>query len=732
MPDMMTPEEIQAEIAAVNAAHKRLGYMTQGMVDALKDAEMGVRGYTEAQRLKEEKLKADLTKLGTSLGGFVTGLAEGKTGQSAYNSAIQGTSDAIGSMAESLGPLGIAFSAILKVLTFGITQATKMADGLYKANQDLSKVGTIGAGGMTEVFTRMQKFGYGIDQIGEMTDLMTKNSQSLALFGGSAEIGARRFADAAGMIQHSDLQRQFMNMGMSVDDINSGIAGYISLQTNLGTSQKLTSSELQSESADYLMNMSRLSKLTGENADELQKQRDKLNNIDSFLASISKEAEKGPEGRKRAQEAYNVIQTIMSKSETVGLGIAQMYSGTLSGGEEVNKALFALGGTLPGLINQWKTGKITGDQFLQGVEAAGKANFETARSMKEVPDATKGMLPSMVELLRLNGTDFTQSIKNAKESTDAQAAGSDKLTDENTKMIQAQMASRDAFQNLTFKAIPSVTQGFNYLNDLLSKVLSWFGVENSYSPGGSASSIKEGNTYKAEIKNTAGEVVETRTGGDRNWRNNNPGNISYGKFAKEHGAIGTDGRFAIFPTMEAGEKAQDALLKSDKSIGGVSQNYKSMTMKDAIATWAPPNENDTANYQKMIANAGIDINKRYVDLSPDQQAKFRQAMNQMEGGHAGTITKGTGKADTTAPKENTASNSAPAAPTNNYQAVTPSTENASNTLPEKPNKDNTPTANSKMRKNEMEDVIAYQQQINEILRQQSRYNKTIADNTNPN
>jgi hypothetical protein len=43
--------------------------------------------------------------------------------------------------------------------------------------------------------------------------------------------------------------------------------------------------------------------------------------------------------------------------------------------------------------------------------------------------------------------------------------------------------------------------------------------------------------------------------GPRNRRNNNPGNIEYGPFAKEHGAIGTDGRFAIFPDEETGFRA---------------------------------------------------------------------------------------------------------------------------------------------------------------------------------
>ena len=48
-----------------------------------------------------------------------------------------------------------------------------------------------------------------------------------------------------------------------------------------------------------------------------------------------------------------------------------------------------------------------------------------------------------------------------------------------------------------------------------------------------------------------GGHVEERSGGTRAWRNNNPGNIEGSNFANTHGAIGGDGRFAIFPSQEA-------------------------------------------------------------------------------------------------------------------------------------------------------------------------------------
>ena len=100
--------------------------------------------------------------------------------------------------------------------------------------------------------------------------------------------------------------------------------------------------------------------------------------------------------------------------------------------------------------------------------------------------------------------------------------------------------------------------GHELLSGLWDKTktgLSWlnkeFGVGSAQgSTGGSATSM-------------SGE-----TGGDsasRSFRNNNPGNIKYGEFAKSHGATGQDsGGFAQFPDEETGKKAQRDLWETDK------------------------------------------------------------------------------------------------------------------------------------------------------------------------
>lgn len=110
-------------------------------------------------------------------------------------------------------------------------------------------------------------------------------------------------------------------------------------------------------------------------------------------------------------------------------------------------------------------------------------------------------------------------------------------------------------------------------------------------------------------------------------RNNNPGNIKYGDFAKSQGATGKDSRgFAIFPDTTIGTKAQDNLWKT--------KEYADLSIKDGIKRWAPASDNnDPDAYANNIAKmAGIDINKKYSDLSPTEQQNLLAAQRRIEHG----------------------------------------------------------------------------------------------------
>ena len=79
--------------------------------------------------------------------------------------------------------------------------------------------------------------------------------------------------------------------------------------------------------------------------------------------------------------------------------------------------------------------------------------------------------------------------------------------------------------------------------------------------------------------------------GTRPNRNNNPGDMEYGSFAKAHGATTSDGRFAIFPNALTGYRAMAALLRL---------HYAGMTIEAALNKYAPPVENDTNTYLQHV------------------------------------------------------------------------------------------------------------------------------------
>ena len=121
-----------------------------------------------------------------------------------------------------------------------------------------------------------------------------------------------------------------------------------------------------------------------------------------------------------------------------------------------------------------------------------------------------------------------------------------------------------------------------------------------------------------------------KLGGHRNWRNNNPGNLKYGSFAKSHGAVGSDGVFAIWTSLKDGYKAQADLLQS--------RNYKNLTLQQAIHRYAPNSENDTQAYiNYLVNNTGVSPYKVMRTFSAAEMMNLVKWMSKKEGMKPGTV-----------------------------------------------------------------------------------------------
>lgn len=116
-------------------------------------------------------------------------------------------------------------------------------------------------------------------------------------------------------------------------------------------------------------------------------------------------------------------------------------------------------------------------------------------------------------------------------------------------------------------------------------------------------------------------------------RNNNPGNIRDGAFARaQAGYIGSDEGYAKFATAQDGRKAMMALLDSY-----VARGYD--TISAIVKRWAPPSENDTGAYISDVSKqTGIGRGQK---LSQQQLAMVASAMARHEGFKSQTVNVGT-------------------------------------------------------------------------------------------
>lgn len=121
------------------------------------------------------------------------------------------------------------------------------------------------------------------------------------------------------------------------------------------------------------------------------------------------------------------------------------------------------------------------------------------------------------------------------------------------------------------------------------------------------------------VYNDGRKVV--RNGGSRAWRNNNPGNLRYYNFAKNNGAIGEAGKFAVFPDEQTGMRALQKLLQTD--------SYKNLSIANALKRYDPGN---WRSYTKKLTRlTGLSANTKLSSLNDAQLHMVAQSIRRLEG-----------------------------------------------------------------------------------------------------
>jgi hypothetical protein len=156
--------------------------------------------------------------------------------------------------------------------------------------------------------------------LGEYTDMIRRNSERLATFGGTVTQGALRTKSLFKELGNTQLE--LMNMGLSVADINEGLINYQYL-TRAGSRAQQRDVHSQSQAAaEYIKQITKLSKLTGQDAASMQ---EKIAAQQADVAFQMKLAKLRPEEQQKLQQG--LAEAMAMAGETGALFFKQQFLG---------------------------------------------------------------------------------------------------------------------------------------------------------------------------------------------------------------------------------------------------------------------------------------------------------------------------------------------------------------------------------------------------------------------
>jgi hypothetical protein len=487
---------------------KQARLLDQGIItqedynNAVKDAKVQIIGYTAS-------LKASNQQLGMSMFSLGTALAKGEKGASVYNNSINSLADAFASLVSMIPFVGKLLGGAVKAGAKYVTAVNEQSDALFETYQDLTRSGL--ATGMQDIFDSMSSMGHTVKELGEMSAMLKENSQVLANFGGTAANGVKQFTDIAGSIQSSEIAQEFKRMGMSIGNINKGIAGYMRIQQTSGVLQNQTNEQLARSAADYIEQQDKLTKLTGI-ASDLQNQI-VLNALAEQRYAATQAELKGDGTEKSAQLAKRNDELLIMFTGQFGSKTARAFQDYASGMMNSDDAQ-KFQRSFPDAAKMIREGTGTVADITQAASVNAQEVRDSYASLAK-GGVANDRLTDYAEVVKGSGANLQQTAQEkeaaAKKEQKEQKEGKDKGVAQMVDLTTAQRNQTQAFQKLVNKGIGPVTKGLSTVTEGITKVT---GVV------GSVAGRKDQMGAGADAKNANAESLLKFAGGNTGSKSN--------------------------------------------------------------------------------------------------------------------------------------------------------------------------------------------------------------------
>ena len=335
------------------------GKVTQKTADAI------AAGSSDSARRLDAAGKsaaAGLDQLASGATAFTRSLYQGEQGMKGMNGVMDGLGGAANEFGTALmvlgGPFGIAAGILLKLVA-AATKAAKVvgehADKQFDVYQKLGRIGATASDGMKGTTQAAYKLGYNISNLDEFVRVIEKNSQSLALVAGGAAQGRDAFAQLGDTLKGE--RQNFLMLGININNLNEGLAGFINLQVQTGQGNSMTVQSLADAARDYVYEQDILTRITGQTREATESARKKALEEERFLAVVRK-ADREKAGSGQALIKLNDMVEASFRPE-ISKGVRDLMTGFGRPTDEARKVMMSGNTELVGLLRKFREGSIS-------------------------------------------------------------------------------------------------------------------------------------------------------------------------------------------------------------------------------------------------------------------------------------------------------------------------------------------------------------------------------------
>jgi predicted chitinase len=275
-------QDIEKELKKFHEAVKKQTDVTKNLTEEekkkLEQTKEEIKRAAEKKKAEEAAIKAThmVSKGIHNLGQVTSRVVLGMTG---LLSSLSNVGNSMTSAAQTMNAIPVVGGVLAGV--FGAV--AEASEKLLKAYQNAATVGVTFGGSMNAMVNAASGAGLTFDQF---AGIVAKNGESLAVLGGTAERGAKIFAQVGKEIRNSKIGTELLALGYSTEQVNNGMAGYLGMMSRTGATQGKSTSELARGASQYLKELDGLAKLTGQNREQLQKEQEARLKDSQFRAML--------------------------------------------------------------------------------------------------------------------------------------------------------------------------------------------------------------------------------------------------------------------------------------------------------------------------------------------------------------------------------------------------------------------------------------------------------------